>query len=107
MADNEFFEIPGATGDNGGSGEGQGASNPAPADKNDYMQSQLDKLGAAVQSLVDRDKKATQSNEVNELKRRISAAIGKKQREVDEAETALSEAYEDGDGGAIARAQRA
>ena len=109
MADNDFFEIsiPGADGDKGGSGEGQGASNPAPADRNDHMQSQLDKLGAAVQTLVDRDKKNTQSNEVTDLKRRIGAAIGKKQKEVEAAENALAEAYEDGEGIAIAKAQRA
>lgn len=103
----EFFEIPGASGDAGGGGGGQGASgDPAPADRNATLEGRIDRLGEALQTLVERDRKNEQNSAVSDLKRRISAALNKKQQEVDAAENTLASAYEDGDGPAIAKAQR-
>lgn len=108
MADNDFIEIPGASGNSAGGGEGQGASDVASGapDRNALLEQRLSKMGDAIEKLMSNSRKSEDDGKKAELTRRINAAIGAKQKEVDAAETALAEAYEDGDGMAIAKAQR-
>ncbi len=106
MADNDFFEIPGASGDNSGGEQGQGASESAPADRNTILEQRLERMGHAIETLVSKDKTSHQQREKEQLQRKVVNAVRTKESEVDKAETALAEAYEEGDGVSIAKAQR-
>lgn len=106
MSDNPYIEIPGADGDNGGGGEGQGASGNPSVDRNTALEQRLEKMGSAIDSLLTRDQRSKRAGEKDEATRKVVTAIQTKQREVDAAEQALAAAYEEGEGLAIAKAQR-
>lgn len=104
----DFIEVPGASGNGDGGGGGQGASAAASGapDRNSIFEDRLNKMGEAIETLVNRGRKDEADGKKADLTRRINAAISEKQKEVDKAETALAAAYDEGDGAAIAKAQR-
>lgn len=83
-------------------------NDPAPADdRTSKLESRLDKLASSLEGFMNNQREEKQRNDASQIERRIDAAIAAQTKKLDEAEDALAEAYDDGDGRAIAKAQRA
>ena len=96
-------------------GEGAPAGDPAPGatpqdvrdERSEALAKRVDSLTKTLSDFIGGQKQNEQKRNQSEMETRIDAAVRNATAAVDEAERALAEAHEDGDGLAIAKAQRA
>lgn len=106
----KFILRDGADGGGGGAGySAEGADGAAPAPSNDRtskLERKVDRLADALGSFVDGQQKSERSREAQDLEAQIQQFERVAAAKVDDAENALADAYEEGDGRTIAAAQR-
>jgi len=88
----------------GGADEAGAAAAP---DRTSMLESRLDKMATSLDAFMSNQTADKKKAEVNRVEGQIASVIREQDQALDAAETALAEAFDDGDGRTIAKAQRA
>ena len=97
--------------DEGGGGagfEGEGALDaaPAPVDRTAALEARLEKMAKSLDGFMSSTQQREADTQASQFEARIRGAEAKAKADVDKAESALAEAYDEGEGMVIAKAQR-